>query len=235
MQTRRALFASLLARIPECHCICGLDGKVLEQPSLCAPQPPGSTVKPLLAGLLQPGWRFACQRTLRIQGRRLDCAHAPLQGTLDLETALAASCNSWFAQAAQRLDGVSVQRTIQTWGGRADVVRTKEELVLAVLGLEQVWFTPVALARAYARLRREAPQAVRRGLEAAISYGTAAQASGSGLVQAGKTGTVREGAWFAGWTDRAVIALFVPGGTGGADAAPAAREILRKWHAGSSA
>jgi membrane carboxypeptidase/penicillin-binding protein len=145
---------------------------------------------------------------------------------------LAASCNSWFAQAAQRLDGVAVLRAIQARGGRANLAATREELVLAVLGLERVWFTPAVLARAYARLRQEGPASVRKGLEAAITYGTASQAATSGLLQAGKTGTVREGAWFAGWTDRAVIAVFVPGGTGGADAAPIAREILSRWHAG---
>jgi len=235
MTTRRSLLASILAPRSECHCICGFDGKVLEQPSLCGPQPPGSTVKPLLAGLLEPGRRFPCQRTLSIGGWRLDCVHAPLQGPLDLETALAASCNSWFAQAAKRLNGVSVQRAIQAWGGQATMAATPDQLVLVVLGLEKIWFTPVALARAYARLRREGSQSVRKGLEAAISFGTAAQAAGGHLVLAGKTGTVRGGAWFAGWTDRAVIAVFVAGGTGGADAAPAAREILKRWHAGSPA
>lgn len=233
MLTRRAWFGTLIAAREPCYCICGFDGSVLRAPLACAAQPPGSTLKPLLAGLMGSGWQFRCSRRLRVQGHMLDCAHTPILGPLDLETALAASCNSWFAQAARRLEAGSVQRTIQSFGGRATAARTMDELLLVVLGVEKVWFTPGALAGAYARVRREAGQAVLRGLRAALTEGTAARAVG--LFEAGKTGTVRGGGWFAGWTDRAVMAVYVEGGTGGGVAAPAAREIMARWLSGYSA
>jgi membrane carboxypeptidase/penicillin-binding protein len=161
----------------------------------------------------------------------MDCSHLPIHGALDLETALAASCNNWFAQAARRLEGLTVQRTVQSFGGRA-AAATPVELCLVVLGLERIWFTPNALAKAYARLRREGAPAVIRGLEGAVRRGTAMEAGGGSLILAGKTGTVRNGGWFAGWSDAAVIAVFVRGGTGGGDAAPEARRILAEWHGG---
>lgn len=234
MRTRRQFLASLLTPAGPCYAICGLDGEVLEQSGSCAANPPGSTIKPLIATLLNPALRFLCLRRLRVSGLRLDCSHAPIAGPVDVETALAASCNSWFAQAARRLDAAAVMRLIQSEGGQAGGARTEDELTLQVLGIHAVFFTPASLARVYVRLRRTASPAIRRGLEGAMTYGTASRSAGGRLILAGKTGTVLQGAWFAGWSDREVIALFTPGGAGAADAAPAAAEILAKWRAGSA-
>lgn len=229
MATRRGFLAWGMGSETPCHAICDFNGRLLRQPRNCAERAPGSTVKPLLAGLLAPEERHLCLRQVEAGGRRLDCVHAPVNGPLDVETALAVSCNSWFAQASRRLDGLTVQRAVQAWGGKATAATTADELCLVVLGLERIWFTPGALARAYARLRREGAAAVVRGLEASVRYGTAS-AGGAGEFEAGKTGTVREGGWFAGWAEREVIAVFVAGGRGGADAVPAARRILAQWH-----
>lgn len=235
MPTRRKVLAALFAPAGPCFVICGFDGRVLKQGGFCGQNPPGSTVKPLIATLLNPALRFPCLRKLRVSGLRLDCSHAPVPGALALETALAASCNSWFAQASRRLEPTAVMRLIQAEGGQAGAARTQDELVLQVLGLHAVFFTPAALARAYARLHQFASPAIRRGLEGAVAYGTASQSAGTPILLAGKTGTVLQGGWFAGWSNRAVIALFLPDSTGAAGAAPAAKEILEKWHAGSPA
>jgi membrane carboxypeptidase/penicillin-binding protein len=95
------------------------------------------------------------------------------------------------------------------------------------LGEGFVAMTVMELAEAYRQLALNAPAAVVAGLEAAVAYGTAQRAGVAGVRVAGKTGTVRGAAWFAGWTPQVAIAVRVPGGSGGADAAPVAAELLR--------
>ncbi len=233
MLSRRRVLALISAPAGPCFVLSGFTGQVLRQGGSCGPNPPGSTVKPLIATLLNPALRFRCLQRLRIAGRRLDCSHSPIQSPLDLETAIAASCNSWFAQASRRLDPAAVMRLLHSFGAQAGAARSPDEFVLQVLGLQAVFFTPAALVRAYVRLHRSAPPAIRRGLEGAMTYGSASRLAGSPIILAGKTGTIPQGAWFAGWSDRAVIALYAPGGSGAADAAPAALRILAQWHAGS--
>jgi cell division protein FtsI/penicillin-binding protein 2 len=64
-----------------------------------------------------------------------------------------------------------------------------------------------------------------------VEYGTAQRAKVPGLKVAGKTGSVRTPAgaylaWFAGFTDEAVVTVMLHGRSGGADAAPVAARIL---------
>src|SRR5439155_1378487 len=67
---------------------------------------PGSTVKPFVLMALLRSQKlksddvFFCRRTLRIAGKRMDCAHPELAAPLHAEEALAYSCNSYFAGMA---------------------------------------------------------------------------------------------------------------------------------------
>lgn len=228
MLSRRRILTALLPPTQQRHAVYALDGRVLDLSAAEIAAAPGSALKPLYSGLLDPSLRFQCQRKLAVGSHRLDCSHAPLLGPVDLETALAASCNSWFAQAAARLDPAAVVRAIRAQGGEVVPPAGKEQPLLVALGVDRVRFTPLALARAYARLKPVVTPAVLRGLSMALESGTAAAARG--LYLAGKTGTVLEGGWFAGWTDRLAVAVFIPGGSGAHDAAPAALRLAQKWH-----
>jgi peptidoglycan glycosyltransferase len=86
--------------------------------------------------------------------------------------------------------------------------------------------TPASLAAAYTRLAARAADAVKAGMADAVAYGTAQRAQVAGLAIAGKTGSARNAAWFAGFTDSVTIAVLVQGRSGGADAAPVAARIL---------
>ena len=75
----------------------------------------------------------------------------------------------------------------------------------------------------------------RSGMADAVSFGTAQRAQVTGLKVSGKTGSVRTPAglylaWFAGFTDAAVVTVMLQGRSGGADAAPVAGRILEaQW------
>jgi len=195
--------------------------------------PPGSTLKPFTLLSLADPRPVACAHTLRLSGHLLDCSHLPLSGPLDPATALAASCNCWFAENARRLDPVRFQHRLLQAGAKATRARSLEDLQLQALGLENVLFTPLGLARAYARLARQATPQILDGLEQAVREGTAQWAALDHLSIAGKTGTTSSGAWFAGFAParrpQIAVAAFVPAGTGGADAAPLARELFAWW------
>jgi len=199
---------------------------------------PGSAVKPLVLGAFSRRGLVACRQKLVIGGRLLDCTHVPLASPVDAETALAASCNRWFAEMAKQADADVLYRTLVRAGAEARMARNEEELELQALGLEGVRFTPLGLAEAYRRIAQTKDVAVRRGLERAVKAGTAQLAAVQGLEIAGKTGTSAEGAWFAGYAPsnepRVIVVVHQPGGRGGADAAPLAREIFEWWRSGSS-
>lgn len=194
---------------------------------------PGSAVKPLALLSLERRVPLHCRRKLEIAGRRLDCTHTPAVAAMDAETALAASCNCWFAAHAREMDALLFHRALLRAGAEARLARTQDELVLQALGLEGVRFTPMALAGAYRGLAASRDVALRAGLTRAVREGTAQLAGLDGLSVAGKTGTSREGAWFAGFAPagepRVAVAAYLPGGHGGADAAPAARAIFEWW------
>jgi membrane carboxypeptidase/penicillin-binding protein len=113
-------------------------------------------------------------------------------------------------------------------------------LVLEALGVDGIRCTPLDLARAYRRLalkRIQDAQAfapVYQGLIESIQRGTsiAAGTAASAPVY-GKTGTTSQSAWFAGFSSSIALAILLFQGTGGADAAPIAGEVLAAWQNGS--
>ncbi len=194
---------------------------------------PGSALKPLTLLALAERGVLPCRRRLEVSGLRLDCTHAPLAAAIDAETALAASCNCWFAAHARNVDAGLLHRSLLRAGAESRLARTPDELVLQALGVAGVRFTPFALAQAYRRLAASPDQALRAGLARAVAQGTAQLAQLDGLAVAGKTGTSREGAWFAGYAPsadpRLAVAVYIPSGRGGSDAAPEARAIFQWW------
>lgn len=199
-----------------------------EAAAIATTAPPGSTIKPLaLAALLKSGKlrdteAFPCPGTLTIAGRQLNCSHPRVALPMRVETALAYSCNCFVARVAERLSPgeLPVGRRVS---GR-DATR------LQALGEESIALTVMELAEAYRQLALTAPPAIVAGLEGAVEYGTAQRARVAEVTVAGKTGTSRGAAWFAGWmpsrAPEVVVVVRAPGRSGGADAAPIAAEIL---------
>ncbi len=190
---------------------------------------PGSSIKPfVLYALLEsrklsPNEAFICPYTLTIDGHRLDCTHPENTGPLSPTSALAYSCNNFFARMATRLTPAELARALAQWGftspsrlagdelaGEIVSPRTPGELQLEALGEFGIHVTPLELLQAYRRLavrRRDAAahgaslNVVFEGLEGSVRYGMAAAAKTEGLSVAGKTGTslADEGAWSHGW------------------------------------
>jgi penicillin-binding protein 2 len=124
-----------------------------------------------------------------------------------------------------------------------------EELQLQAIGAANIHLTPLEMAAGYrclALLRldpaaAETYAAIFQGLENSVAYGMARRAQIDKALSlagplAGKTGTSTSGrgythAWFAGyWPSAApevVVVVFLERGSGGMDAAPLAREIIR--------
>jgi cell division protein FtsI/penicillin-binding protein 2 len=190
--------------------------------------PPGSTMKPFaLAALLKSGRLradegFLCPGTLSISGRQLNCSHPRVSAPMRVETALAYSCNCFVARVAERLAPGELPFSPRM--SELDALR------LQALGEVGVKFTVMELAEAYRQLALTAPPAIVAGLEGAVEYGTARRAQVAGVEVAGKTGSVRGAAWFAGWmpsrAPELVVVVRTPGRSGGADAAPIAAEML---------
>ncbi len=220
---------------------------------------PGSTLKPFfLAAALGQGrvraqTTVGCHGDLRIAGRDLACMHPREDNVLDSERALAYSCNTWFANLAQRFTPEEAAGVLLAYGfgsrtgllreeARGDVrtPRNGAEVQLQVLGIEDVAVTPLQMAQAYARLGRDldAVPVVRRGLEGSVAYGMAHGAATSGMTIAGKTGTASDPgeAWTHGWFagiatrrgERVVVVIYVPHGNGG-DAAALAHRFFVSW------
>jgi cell division protein FtsI/penicillin-binding protein 2 len=142
---------------------------------------------------------------------------------MTVETALAYSCNCFVAHMAERLAPGELP-----YGRR---VSGTDALRLQALGEAGVSLTVAELAELYRRLALTARPEVITGLEGAVEFGTARLAAVPGVKVAGKTGSVHGAAWFAGWmpsrTPEVVIAVRIPGQSGGSDAAPVAAEMLR--------
>jgi cell division protein FtsI/penicillin-binding protein 2 len=117
---------------------------------------------------------------------------------------------------------------------------------LQALGEDGVSITVAELAAAYRllalKINRPEMQPILAGLEGAVEFGTAQNASVKGVKIAGKTGSVLTAAgepiaWFAGFmpsrNPEVVVAVMLPGRSGGADAAPVAGRILAAYRAGT--
>jgi cell division protein FtsI/penicillin-binding protein 2 len=138
------------------------------------PIPPGSLVKPFVATAYaeQHGGRFPHVRCL---GTPSMCWLPRGHGDLDLEHAIANSCNAYFLSLAANLDREAAIRKLHTFGLAGPV---PEADARTLIGLSPGWReTPLALARAYLALLDYPSLAVRtrvlRGMAGAASYGTA--------------------------------------------------------------
>lgn len=242
MITRRALLSLL---VPPTACTVAIrvpDGAVLrcDDPVRAREEwaPPGSAIKPLTWMNLPRRVPARCTTPFFIGGRRLDCTHVPVLTKVDGEVALAASCNSWFAEMARNLDPRVFHHKLQQYGARARLVTRVEDLQLQALGLEGVEFTVMGLAKAFLQVVASPDPILRSGLERAVTEGTGQLAALANLQVAGKTGTTSEGSWFAGFAParqpKVIVVAHTRLGHGATDAAPAAREIFEWWQRSAS-
>jgi len=204
---------------------------------------PGSAIKPLLLeyalehGIVRAETEVYCRRDLHVGSRALPCTHPANQPVFTAESALAESCNTWFAEMGQRFSGPQLEAALLSThlphsSASADAVEQRQ---LAVLGLAGVSATPLELARAYRDLLEHMPAdgPVARGLKESVDYGMANSAAIPGVTILGKTGTAsdRGEAWTHGWfagaiPGRFVVVVFVPHGDGGT-----AAQLGRKFFA----
>ena len=223
--------------------------------------PPGSAIKPftlealLRSGKLRADERFPCPGKLSLAGRAFNCSHPPVAAPIDVTTALAYSCNCFVTHFAARFapgqfaaellrSGLAARS--EWFGGREgaaqiDRATSRDAQQLQSIGETALLVTPAEMALAYRRLALSAPDAIRRGLESAVEFGTAQNARASAASVAGKTGSVRatDGAmfaWFCGFAPRTnpsvVVTVVLEARSGGADAAPLAAKILDAHFAG---
>jgi cell division protein FtsI/penicillin-binding protein 2 len=193
---------------------------------------PGSAIKPLLLeyalehGIMKPDTEVYCRRDLRVGGRLLACTHPADQVVFTAESALAESCNTWFAEMARRFSSTQLEEALErTHFSHAQMqVWDVEQRQLAVLGLEGVSASPLELARAYRDMLEHLPadSSVARGLQDSVNFGMAHPAEVAGVNILGKTGTARNAGetwthgWFAGAIrGRFVVVIYVPRGDGG--------------------
>jgi cell division protein FtsI/penicillin-binding protein 2 len=203
---------------------------------------PGSAIKPLLLeyalehSIIRAETEVYCRRDLHVGGRALPCTHPANQPVFTAESALAESCNTWFAEMGRQFSGQQLEAAL-LWthlphsSASSDTVERRQ---LAVLGLEGVSASPLELARAYRNLLEHMPPdgPVARGLKESVDYGMANPAAIPGVTILGKTGTAsdRGETWTHGWfagaiPGRFVIVIFVPHGDGGT-AALLARKFI---------
>ena len=204
---------------------------------------PGSAIKPLLLqyalqhGIVRPETEVYCHRNLHVGDRSLPCTHPADHPVFNAQSALAESCNTWFADMARRFSGPQLETALTATHLPHDSVTTAnvERRQLATLGLRGVMVSPLELARAYRELllHASADGPVARGLEESVAYGMANPAAVSGVTILGKTGTASDPgeAWTHGWfagavPGRFVIVVHVPHGDGGT-AAGLAQKFLR--------
>ena len=197
---------------------------------------PGSALKPLLLqyaldhSIIRAQTQVFCRRALHIGALSLPCTHPAGQDVFTAESAVAESCNSYFADLGKRFSGDSLEAALRQSGlpHRAVNAASPEERELTTLGLRNVRAAPRDLARAYRAMALSAPadSPVLAGLRGSVDYGMAHAAATAGLVILGKTGTAADGGerwthgWFAGiLPGRFVLVIYVPHGDGGTAAA----------------
>ena len=218
-------------------------GKVLALIGSQRRSTPGSAIKPLLLeyaldhGMITAGAQVFCDRHLRIAGRDVDCTHPADRNTFNAESALAESCNRYFAELGRRFTGPALEQALREARLEHYPVQNAsvEDRELTTLGLENVTVTPLELAEAYRQLALKLPPGgpVERGLRESVDYGMAHPAAVEGMTILGKTGTAKNPGetwthgWFAGvLPGRIVIVIFVPHGDGGTAAALARQFFL---------
>ena len=210
-----------------------------------APRPaaPGSALKPLLLqyaldhGIIRSGTQVFCHRAVHIGTIALPCTHPASQDVFTAESALAESCNSYFAELGKRFSGSALEIALRQTGmpHRSVNAASPDERALTTLGLRDVMATPRDLAQAYRSLVLSTPadSPVIAGLRGSVDYGMAHAAAIPGLLILGKTGTAANPGepwthgWFAGiLPGRLVLVIYVPHGDGGTAATLARRFFL---------
>ena len=228
---------------------------------------PGSSIKTftlitlLDAGKINQQTTLMCKRQLAAGGHNLECTHPDMKLPFDPATALAYSCNTYFATVATRLTPAELRSGFLKYGfgapsgltpneatGRVATAGTQPELQMQAIGEWGLQVTPLELLRGYQKLALLAPKhdamldPVFAGLEGSVSYGMGHLAQPDiAMKVAGKTGTslVEEGSWRHGWfagyapADEPEIALvvFLEKGNGPIDASGVAREIFGAYAA----
>jgi len=204
------------------------------------------------SGRLRVDEAFPCPGRLRIGNRSFDCIHPKLAAPVRVDTALAYSCNCFVANAAGRFAPGELARELERFGfssrtgwmseeaaGRIQPAGNPDAQKIQALGEDGILITVAEMAWAYRllalRIDRPDMEPILEGLEGAVEFGTAQNARLSGTKLAGKTGsaTAANGeaiAWFAGFlpsrAPKTVVVVMLPGRSGGADAAPIAKQIL---------
>lgn len=205
---------------------------------------PGSIMKPfsllalLEAGKVTANEGYMCPRKLTIAGRDFTCVHPGVPLAMNVSRAIAYSCNCAVAHFAQRF-GPDELAAALVRAGFTSVRRnlSNEASQLQALGEDGMNITALELLSVYRhlalRLKEPKLAPIVEGLEGAVDFGSAQGAQIDNLRVAGKTGSAFPWAWFAGFAPSrnpavAVVAL-LEGRSGGADAAPVAGEMLRKF------
>lgn len=162
---------------------------------------PGSVAKVLAtlaateAGVIDGDTRIMCPRSVRVEGRAVDCVHPDLGHPLTAAEALAQSCNGFFVAVAGRLPRAAFDRAAV--GAGLAPLSSEVPIALGVLGLEGMrasardWrraFTRVVV-RALATPDTLAHRTLLEGLRLAATEGTASAFSAHGLSALAKTGT----------------------------------------------
>ena len=232
---------------------------------------PGSSIKAFtLMALLEAGkvnqqTTLMCKRSLSVGGHQLNCTHPDVKQPFDPETALAYSCNTYFASMATRLTPEELRDSFVRFGfaspsglaanearGSVVLAGTQAELQLEAIGEGGVHVTPLELLHAYQNLallyQKHDPRfsPVFAGLEGSVSYGMGHLAQPNASIKvAGKTGTslVEEGSWRHGWfagyapvgKPEIALVVFLEKGHGPTDAASAARKIFAAYASSGSA
>jgi membrane peptidoglycan carboxypeptidase len=205
---------------------------------------PGSSLKPLILDyalrhdIVKSDTKVFCKRDLHIGSRLLPCTHPADANVFVAETALAESCNTYFADLAKRFSSQDLADLLRqsdiSYDSRA--LASIEDRELMVLGLNGVMVSPLQLALAYRRmalgLADNSP--VGRGLADSVTYGMANGASVSSMTILGKTGTASNPGeswthgWFAGYVPgKMILVVFVPHGDGGMAALLARKFFLQ--------
>ena len=178
---------------------------------------PGSTLKPFaLAAYIEAG-----------QYRVEDKVRCP-EGLVNGPAALAYSCNAYFDSILAKMSPEDRERGFARFGLTAPK-SSADTLPMTNIALLEVW------RRLLARHREERMRPVFEGLEQATDYGTARLAAVAQTKVAGKTGTMRGTAVFAGFAPankpKFLVLVHLDTGTGGGDAAPYAAKIFSQLFA----
>jgi penicillin-binding protein 2 len=252
---------ALLLRLRDRH-LSVADGPSIAQRMIFPPGStvkPFSLLALLESGRLSPNEEYICPGRLTIAGRSFNCSHLPSPLPMNVSRAIAYSCNCTVAHFAERFGSGDLSQSLQRNGlasltgllpgaeasGFVTHGLTGPASVLQALGEEGVQVTALGILGAYRRLANRVGEKIvspiLEGLEGAVEFGTAQTARLDGVRVAGKTGSIQtahngRGAWFAGFapsrSPEVVVTVFVAGWSGGADAAPIAGRLLKRYFAG---